>query len=107
MVLDPLGAQVIHRPGHLSGRYGEDVSGESSSYILNFNCFLFCCVILILSFTQEHFCLAEGVSKDMTDIVFNKATCKVIKSHQTCPPGIYCLAPLIGAEAADKAQPGA
>jgi hypothetical protein len=36
MVLDPLGAQAIHRPGHLSGWGGEDVLGESTSYIFKF-----------------------------------------------------------------------
>jgi hypothetical protein len=28
---------------------------------------------------QEHFHLAEGISEDMANIVFNKAMCKVIK----------------------------
>jgi hypothetical protein len=46
---------------------------------LNFNYFLFCWAILILSFTQEHFCLAEGVSEDVANIIFNKAARKVIK----------------------------
>jgi hypothetical protein len=45
----------------------------------NFNYFLLCCTILILSWTQEHFHLAEGVSEEMANIVFNKAARKVIK----------------------------
>jgi hypothetical protein len=45
----------------------------------NFNCFLLCCAILILSYTQEHFYLAEGISKEMENIVFNKALHKLIK----------------------------
>jgi hypothetical protein len=45
----------------------------------NFNCFLLCCAILILSYTQEHFYLAEGVRIEMANIVFDKATRKVIK----------------------------
>jgi hypothetical protein len=36
MVLDPLGTQAIHRPGHLSGWGGEDFLGESTSYIFKF-----------------------------------------------------------------------
>jgi hypothetical protein len=46
---------------------------------LNFNCFLLCWAILILSSTQEHFRLAEGVSEDVVIIVFNKVAHKVIK----------------------------
>jgi hypothetical protein len=45
----------------------------------NFNCFSLCCAILILSYTQEYFCLAKGVSKEMANIVFNKVVHKVIK----------------------------
>jgi hypothetical protein len=44
-----------------------------------FNCFLFCCAILILSCTQEHFHLAKGVGLEMANTVFDKATWKVIK----------------------------
>jgi hypothetical protein len=40
MVVDPLGAQVVCRLGHLSGRGGEDVLGESTSYIFKFYLFL-------------------------------------------------------------------
>jgi hypothetical protein len=36
-------------------------------------CFLFCCTILILSYTQEHFHLVEGVSLEAANIVFNEA----------------------------------
>jgi hypothetical protein len=39
-VLDPLGTQAIRRPGHLSRRGGEDVLGESTSYIFKFYLFL-------------------------------------------------------------------
>jgi hypothetical protein len=39
-ILDPLGAQAVRRPGHLSGRDGEDVLGESTSYIFKFYLFL-------------------------------------------------------------------
>jgi hypothetical protein len=63
MVLDPPGAQAVRRSGHLSERDCEDVLGESSSYILNFNYFWLCCIILILSCTQEHFRLTESVSE--------------------------------------------
>jgi hypothetical protein len=45
----------------------------------NFTCFLFCCRILIISYTQEHFRLAEGISIEMANIVFDKRTWKVIK----------------------------
>jgi hypothetical protein len=45
----------------------------------NFTCFLLCCTILILCCTQEHFCLVEGISMEMANIVFNKAARKVIK----------------------------
>jgi hypothetical protein len=37
-VLDPLAAQAICQPGHLSRRGGEDVLGESTSYIFKFSC---------------------------------------------------------------------
>jgi hypothetical protein len=40
MVLDPLGAQAVCRPRHLSGRGGEDILGESTSYIFKFYLFL-------------------------------------------------------------------
>jgi hypothetical protein len=40
MVLDPLGTQVVHQLGHLSGRGGADVLGESTSYIFKFYLFL-------------------------------------------------------------------
>jgi hypothetical protein len=36
MVLDPLRAQVVRRPRHLLGHGGEDVLGESTSYIFKF-----------------------------------------------------------------------
>jgi hypothetical protein len=39
----------------------------------NFTCFLLCCTVLILSCTQEHFHLAEGVSLKTDNIVFDKA----------------------------------
>jgi hypothetical protein len=76
-VLDPLGAQAIRRPGLLSGRGGEDIPGESTSYI--FTCILLYCAILILSFTQEYFCLVEGISLETANIIFDKAAWKVIK----------------------------
>jgi hypothetical protein len=38
-----------------------------------FTCFLLCYAILILSCTQDHFCLAEGVSMEVSNIVFDKA----------------------------------
>jgi hypothetical protein len=40
MVLDPLGAQVVRRTRHLIGCGGEDVLGESTSYIFKFYLFL-------------------------------------------------------------------
>jgi hypothetical protein len=45
----------------------------------NFTCFLLCCTILILSYTHEHFHLAEGVSLEEANIAFDKAAQKVIK----------------------------
>jgi hypothetical protein len=78
-VLDPLGAQAICRPRHLSRRGGEDVLMSLLATISKFNCFLLCCAILILSCTQKHFCLTEGVSEEMANIIFNKATRKVLK----------------------------
>jgi hypothetical protein len=45
----------------------------------SFTCFLVCCTILILSCTQEHFLLMEGVSLEKANIVFDKAEQKVIK----------------------------
>jgi hypothetical protein len=45
----------------------------------NFTCFLLCCTIFIISCTQDHFCLAEGVSLEMANIVSDKAAQKVIK----------------------------
>jgi hypothetical protein len=39
-VLNPLGAQAIHQPGHLLGCGGEDVLDESTSYIFKFYLFL-------------------------------------------------------------------
>jgi hypothetical protein len=38
-VLDPLGAQALRRLGHLSGCGGEDVLGQSTSYIFIFYLF--------------------------------------------------------------------
>jgi hypothetical protein len=40
MVLDPLGTQALHRPGHLLGWAGEAILGESTSYIFIFYLFL-------------------------------------------------------------------
>jgi hypothetical protein len=40
MVLDPLGAQAVHRSGHLIGRGGKDFLGDSTSYIFKFYLFL-------------------------------------------------------------------
>jgi hypothetical protein len=45
----------------------------------NFIYILLCYVILILSYMQEHFRLAEGVSLDSANIVFDKAARKVMK----------------------------
>jgi hypothetical protein len=39
----------------------------------DFTCFLLCCATLILSCTQEHFRLAEGVTSKAANIVFDKA----------------------------------
>jgi hypothetical protein len=65
----------------------------------NFTCFLLCCAILIISCKQEHFCLAEDISIEMANIVFDKATQKVIGCHQTHPPCLYRLVLLAGAKA--------
>jgi hypothetical protein len=90
--MDPLGAQLIRRPGHLSECSGKDVLDESSSYILNFKCFLLYRANLILSCMQEYFCLVKGVSEEMD------------KGHrQTHPHDIYRLVLLAGAKAANKA----
>jgi hypothetical protein len=64
---------------------------------------LLCYAILILSCTHEHFRLAEGVSEEMANIVFNKAARKVIEDTVKHTH----LVLLTGAKAADKAQPGA
>jgi hypothetical protein len=73
-VMDPLGAQLIRRPGHLSECSGKDVLDESSSYILNFKCFLLYRANLILSCMQEYFCLVKGVSEEM-DNIFSTRLC--------------------------------
>jgi hypothetical protein len=73
MVLDPLGAQTLRRPGHLSGRGGEDVLGQSTSYIFRFYLFL----TLLRNFNSllqaGNFRLMEGVNLDAANIVFDKA----------------------------------
>jgi hypothetical protein len=45
----------------------------------NFTCILLCCAILLLSCTQEHFRLAEGISLESANNFFDKAVKKVIK----------------------------
>jgi hypothetical protein len=40
----------------------------------DFTCFLFCCAISILPCMHAHFRLAEGVSLDAANIVFDEAT---------------------------------
>jgi hypothetical protein len=47
---------------------------------------------------QEYFHLAEDISIEMANIVFDKAVQKVIKSHQTHPPHLYRLVLLTTAE---------
>jgi hypothetical protein len=44
-----------------------------------FTGFLLCCAILIPSCMQDHFDLAESVSMEMANIVFNKVAQKMIK----------------------------
>jgi hypothetical protein len=39
-ILDPLGTKAVCRPGHLSGCGGENILGESTSYIFKFCLFL-------------------------------------------------------------------
>jgi hypothetical protein len=77
-ILDPLGAQALHRPGQLSGRSGEDVLGECTSYIFRFYLFL----TLLRNFNSllhtRHYRLAEGISLEEANIVFDKAVQKVI-----------------------------
>jgi hypothetical protein len=59
---------------------------------LNFTCLLFCCAILVLSCTQEHFRLAEGGSLEASNIVFDKAAQKSDKGcRQTRPTCLYCF----------------
>jgi hypothetical protein len=72
-VLDPLGVQAVRRPWHLSGCGGEDVMVSLLAIFSIFTCFMLCCVILILSCTQDHFRLAKGLSMEMSSIVFDKA----------------------------------
>jgi hypothetical protein len=61
-----------------------------------FTSFLLCCAILILSCTYDHFRLAEGVSKKMANIVFDKAARKVIKDAVKYAPCLYRLILLVG-----------
>jgi hypothetical protein len=96
----------------------------------NFNYFLLSCAILILSCTQEYFCLAKAVSLEMTNIAFDKAMQKVIKDaikhgrlvsttlyySQVLKHLLYLMTNyylittfgvlLVGAKTADKSQPG-
>jgi hypothetical protein len=96
----------------------------------NFTCFFLCFTILILSCTQEHFHLAEDISIEMANIVFDKAMRKVIKDvvkhayhvsaalyySQLLKHSLYLIINyylittfvvlVIGAEAVDKAQSG-
>jgi hypothetical protein len=71
MVLDPLGAQVVRRPGLLSGWGGEDVLLGLLAIFSNFTCILLYCAISGWG--------GEGVSLETANIVFNKAVRKVIK----------------------------
>jgi hypothetical protein len=73
-VLDPLGAQVVHRPGNLSGRGGEDVLGESTSYIFKF--YLFLSLLRNFNSLWHAGTFSFGrrrVSLEMANIVFDKA----------------------------------
>jgi hypothetical protein len=78
-VLDPLGAQALCQLGHLSGCSGEDVLCQSTSYIFIFYLFS----TLLHNFNslarRNIFCLAEVVSLDAANIIFDKAVQKVIK----------------------------
>jgi hypothetical protein len=74
MVLDPLGAQAVRRPGHLLGRGGDDVFVKSTIYIFKFYLFLtLLCNFNSLLHAQDHFHLAEGISMKMANIIFDKA----------------------------------
>jgi hypothetical protein len=68
-----LGTQAVRRPGHLSGRGGEDVLDHSTSYIFRFYLFL----TLLRNFNSllqaGNFRLMEGVNLDAANIVFDKA----------------------------------
>jgi hypothetical protein len=77
-VLDPLGAQAVCRLGHHLGCSGKMFWVSLLATFSNFNCFLLCFTILILSYTHEHFRLAEGVSAEIANIVFGKVARKVI-----------------------------
>jgi hypothetical protein len=46
---------------------------------LDFTCFLLCLATLILPCMQEYFRLAEGISSEAANIIFDKAARKVIK----------------------------
>jgi hypothetical protein len=89
-ILDPLGAQALRRPGQLLGRGDEDVPVSLLAIFSNFTCFLLCCVILILFYPQEHFCLAEDISLEVANIVFTKVAWKVIKTPSNMP-ALYLL----------------
>jgi hypothetical protein len=79
MVLDPLGTEAVHWPGHLLGAVAKMFWVSLLTTFSNFTYLFLCCTILILSCTHEHFHLAEAVSIEMANIVFDKAVQKVIK----------------------------
>jgi hypothetical protein len=72
-VLDPLSAQAADQ-GTFQDRVAKMFWVSLLAIFLNITYFLFYCAILILSYTQEHFHLAEGVSMETANIVFDKAT---------------------------------
>jgi hypothetical protein len=94
-VLDPLGLKSFVDQGTFQNAVVKMFWMSLLATFLNFNCFLLCCEISILSCMHEYFCLVEGVSEETANIVFNKIACKVIKD----PIKHTCLVLLTGAEA--------
>jgi hypothetical protein len=78
-VLDPLGAQAVRRPEQVSERVAKMFCVSLLAIFFNLTCFLICCIILILSYTHDHFHLVEDVSLEMVNIVIDKVTQKMIK----------------------------
>jgi hypothetical protein len=75
-VLDLLGAQVIADQGIIQDMVTKMFLVNLLAIFSNFTCFLLCYTILILSCTQEYFCLVEGISLETANV-----TPRVSKPH--------------------------